>query len=55
MTLDVLKEAVRGTENYREILKDAPDPSKREEQSFATTLDDLMYDAEVRKYALAFD
>lgn len=31
MTLDALREAVKGADNYRELLKDAPDPLKREE------------------------
>lgn len=37
-------------------MKDLPDPSKKEEISFSTrTLDDIMYDEEARRYALAFD
>jgi V-type H+-transporting ATPase subunit d len=31
MNLEALREAVKGTENYKDILKDAPDPAKREE------------------------
>lgn len=54
-TLDALKEAVKGVENYKDIVKDAPDPQRREEQNFATTLDDLMYDEEIKRYSLVFD
>ncbi|KAM3136632.1 hypothetical protein pb186bvf_011268 [Paramecium bursaria] len=54
--LEALREAVKGTENYRDLLKDAPDPLKREEFNVSTrTLDDIMYDEECRRYALAFD
>lgn len=56
MTLDALRDAIKGVDNYREILKDAPDPLKREEFNVSTrTLDDIMYDDECRRYALAFD
>ena len=56
MTLDGLRDAVRGVDNYREILKEAPDPLKREEFNVSTrTLDDVMYDDECRRYALSFD
>ncbi|CAD8057005.1 unnamed protein product [Paramecium primaurelia] len=56
MTLDTLREAVKGCDNYRDLLKDAPDPLKREEFNVQTkTLDDIMYDDECRRYALAFD
>ena len=56
MTLDALMDAVRSVDNYREILKDAPDPLKREDFNVSTrTLDDIMYDDECRRYALGFD
>lgn len=56
MTLDGLKDAVRGIDNYRDLLKDVPDPLKKEDFGVATkTLDDIMYDEECRRYALAFD
>jgi V-type H+-transporting ATPase subunit d len=55
-TLDSLREAVKGISNYRDILKDAPDPAKREEFTFEKeTLDDIMYKEETRRYSLAFD
>lgn len=54
-SLDEIKEAVKGVENYKDIVKDAPDPLRKEEQNFATTLDDLMYDEEIKRYSLAFD
>ena len=56
MQLDNLKDIVKGVENYKEILKDAPDPMKKEDFSVSTkSLDDIMYDEETRRYALAFD
>jgi V-type H+-transporting ATPase subunit d len=56
MTLDTLRDAIKGIDNYREILKDAPDPLKREDFNVSTrTLDDIMYDDECRRYSLAFD
>lgn len=36
MTLDALREAVKGQENYKDLLKDAPDPLKREEFNVST-------------------
>jgi V-type H+-transporting ATPase subunit d len=55
-SLDTLREAVKGIENYKDILKDAPDPTKKEEiNNQAKTLDDIMYEEEARRYALAFD
>lgn len=55
VTLDALKESIKGVENYKDIVKDAPDPQRKEEQNFSTTLDDLMYDEEIKRYSLAFD
>lgn len=56
MTLDGLRDAVKGVDNYRDLLRDAPDPLKREDFNVSTrTLDDIMYDDECRRYALAFD
>ncbi|KAL4463023.1 hypothetical protein ABPG72_022230 [Tetrahymena utriculariae] len=54
-SLDEIKEAIKGCENYGNIVKDAPDPSRKEEQNFATSLEDLMYDEEIKRYSLAFD
>eukprot|EP00825_Cyclidium_porcatum_P031544 TRINITY_DN3341_c0_g1_i1.p1 TRINITY_DN3341_c0_g1~~TRINITY_DN3341_c0_g1_i1.p1 ORF type:complete len:409 (-),score=88.01 TRINITY_DN3341_c0_g1_i1:940-2166(-) len=55
-SLDTLKDEVKGIENYKELMKDLPDPSKKDEMTFATkTLDDIMYDEEAKRYALAFD
>ena len=43
-------------DNYEKLLKDVPDPLKREDFTFAcTTLDDVMYADECERYALAFD
>jgi len=56
MNLDALREGVKGIENYREVLKDSPDPQKKEDFSVNTkSLDDIMYDEETKRYALAFD
>lgn len=55
-TFDALKEAVKGIENYKDLLHYAPDPSKKEDFNFAAkTLDDIMYEEETRRYSLAFD
>jgi len=55
-SLDQLREAVKGINGYYELLKDAPDPSKREEFGPQTTsLDDLMYYEELKKFSLAFE
>ena len=55
-TLDNLKAAVVGISNYSELLKEAPDPTKKEEYNpNAKSLDDLMYEEEVKKYSLMFE
>jgi len=55
-SLDGLREAVKGIGNYYELLKEAPDPSKREEFGPQTaSLDDLMYYEELKKFSLAFE
>lgn len=55
-SLDGLRDAVKGIGNYAELLKDAPDPSKREEFGPQTTsLDDLMYLEEMKKFSLCFE
>jgi V-type H+-transporting ATPase subunit d len=47
---------MKGVEGYREIIKDAPDPQKKEEFSIGTTsMDDIMYEEEVSRYCLAFE
>lgn len=54
--VEQLKEAVRGFANYYDIVNEAPDPTKREDFSAAQrTLDDIMYDQQCKRYALAFD
>lgn len=51
-----MKDSVKGICNYLDILRDCPDPSKKEDFGFATrTLDDIMYEEEVKKYCLAFE
>ena len=65
-----MRDAVKGIDNYKDILRDAPDPLKREDFNVSTryiyiffniksqtkrTLDDIMYEDECRRYALAFD
>jgi V-type H+-transporting ATPase subunit d len=55
-TFEALKESVKGIENYRDVLHQAPDPTKKEDFNFAAkTLDDIMYEEETRRYSLAFD
>eukprot|EP00330_Aristerostoma_sp_ATCC50986_P012422 CAMPEP_0114594136 /NCGR_PEP_ID=MMETSP0125-20121206/15762_1 /TAXON_ID=485358 ORGANISM="Aristerostoma sp., Strain ATCC 50986" /NCGR_SAMPLE_ID=MMETSP0125 /ASSEMBLY_ACC=CAM_ASM_000245 /LENGTH=369 /DNA_ID=CAMNT_0001794077 /DNA_START=42 /DNA_END=1151 /DNA_ORIENTATION=+ len=54
--IEELREAVKGISNYHELLKEAPDPSKREEFGPQTkSLDDMMYEEELKKYSLAFE
>jgi hypothetical protein len=41
---------------YAELVNEAPDPTKKEDYSVAQkSMDDIMYDEECRRYALAFD
>lgn len=55
-SLDQLREAVKGINGYYDLLKDAPDPSKREEFGPQTaSLDDLMYFEELKKFSLGFE
>lgn len=55
-SLEQLKDAVRSVGNYAEIVNEAPDPSKKEDYSVSQkSLDDVMYNEEARRYALAFD
>jgi len=56
MTTDALRDFCKGVDTYERILKDSPDPLKKEEFNVDTkTIDDIMYDEEVKKYSLAFD
>lgn len=55
-TLEQLKEAIKGVPGYAELVNESPDPSKKEDFSVnQKSLDDIMYDEEARRYALAFD
>ena len=55
-SVEQLKEAIRGVGNYADLVNEAPDPSKKEDYSVAQrSLDDIMYNEECRRYALAFD
>jgi V-type H+-transporting ATPase subunit d len=55
-TLEGLKDAVRGISNYYDLLKDAPDPTKRDDFGPQTkSLDDMMYEEELKKFSLAFE
>lgn len=41
---------------YAEVINDSPDPSKKEDFAVnSKSLDDIMYDEECKRYALAFD
>jgi len=54
--LEELKIAVKGKGNYADILRDVPDPTKKEEFSIHTrTLDDIMYEEETKRYSMAFE
>ena len=55
-SVEQLKEAVKGIPGYAEVINESPDPSKREDYSvIQKSLDDIMYDEEAKRYALAFD
>lgn len=55
-SLDQLREAVRGINNYSDVLKEVPDPNKRDEFGPETkSLDDIMYEEELKKFSLAFE
>jgi len=55
-TLDGLRDCVKGISNYQDLLKEAPDPTKREEFGPQTrSLDDMMYEEELKKFSLAFE
>lgn len=55
-SVEHLKDAVRAVGNYADIVNEAPDPSKKEDYSVSQkSLDDIMYNEEARRYALAFD
>mmetsp|Transcript_48385 Transcript_48385/g.67234 ORF Transcript_48385/g.67234 Transcript_48385/m.67234 type:complete len:387 (+) Transcript_48385:42-1202(+) len=54
--IDELRESVKGISNYYDLLKEAPDPTKRDEFGPHTkTLDDMMYEEELRRYSLGFE
>lgn len=54
--MDVVRESVKGFDVYYNMLKDAPDPNKKEEFSIGnSSLDDIMYNEETKRYALAFE
>jgi len=55
-SLDALREGVKGLGEYETMLKEVPDPLKSEEFTIHTkTLDDIMYETELKRYSLAFD
>lgn len=55
-SVDQLKEAVKGVPGYADIINESPDPSKKEDYSVnQKSLDDIMYNEECKRYALAFD
>lgn len=55
-SVEQLKDAVRGVAGYAELVNEAPDPTKKEDYSVAQkSMDDIMYDEECKRYALAFD
>lgn len=56
VSVEQLKDAIRGVGNYADIVNEAPDPTKKEDYAVSQrSLDDIMYNEECRRYALAFD
>jgi V-type H+-transporting ATPase subunit d len=53
-TLDEMRDVVKGFINYRNILATVPEPNKIEE-TFSKTLEDFMYEEEVKTLSNAFD
>jgi V-type H+-transporting ATPase subunit d len=55
--LDVLRDTVKGVDNYKDILKDVPDPEKDRDDNRADSksIDDFMYEEECARYELAWD
>eukprot|EP01017_Pseudomicrothorax_dubius_P022737 TRINITY_DN2456_c0_g1_i2.p1 TRINITY_DN2456_c0_g1~~TRINITY_DN2456_c0_g1_i2.p1 ORF type:complete len:386 (-),score=119.40 TRINITY_DN2456_c0_g1_i2:120-1277(-) len=55
-SLEGLREAVKYFSQYRDMLRDVPDPQRRDEFNVdAKSLDDIMYEEESKMYSLAFD
>lgn len=51
-----LRDAVKFFTEYREMLKDVPDPQRKEDFNMeAKSLDDIMYEEESKLYSIAFD
>lgn len=47
---------MKGFDCYYNMLRDAPDPAKKEEFAIGnSSLDDIMYNEETKRYALAFE
>lgn len=53
-TVEQIRDGLKGFENYKRLLAEVPEPSKKEEVS-GKTLEDVMYEAEVKELVLAFD
>lgn len=55
-SIEQLRDAVKSVGNYAEIVSQAADPTRKEDNAVTSkSLDDLMYDEECKRYALAFD
>jgi len=55
-TLEDLKLSLKGVGNYLDVLKDVPDPMKKEEFNVTVkTIDDSINEEEVRRYSEAFE
>ena len=53
-TLDEMRDVIKGFINYRNILADVPEPN-RVEEVFSKTLEDYMYEEEVKTLSNVFD
>lgn len=52
--LDQLREGLKGFSHYRKLLNEVPEPSKREDAT-GKTLEDVMYEEDVKNLCLTFD
>ena len=53
-SLDIIKDTVKGFLDYRKILAEVPEPHRLDE-GFSRTLEDCMYEEEVRQLTYVFD
>lgn len=53
-TLDQIREGLKGFSQYKKLLNEVPEPSKKEEVT-GKTLEDVMYEEDVKNLCLTFD